>query len=225
MCYPGTEPSFPLPNQDYEDEDRFMRALSEAIKAGDHYIDAGSHFGLHAIMGALACGPTGRVTSFEPAPETFSLLEKNIRMNGLEGRISAHQAAVSDKAGTAILTVAGTSRMNTLLPVKPPKARRTMPRSIEVRTVVLDDFLDPGRRNIVKIDVEGAEIVALRGAQRLLHSDARIFVELHPWAWNILDSGWAEFQDLCRRSARMPVLGDEELKFPAHCRVELAAQT
>jgi hypothetical protein len=74
----------------------------------------------------------------------------------------------------------------------------------------------------VKIDTEGAEVLVLRGAPRILASDARIFVELHPWTWGEHDSGWEELVALVGNGGRIVcTLDGRPLKAQRHCRVEL----
>ena len=76
---------------------------------------------------------------------------------------------------------------------------------------------------MAKIDTEGHELPVLRGAPKLLASSARIFVELHPWAWEPPDAVWQELLALCRANRReMRLLDGTPLTEPAHRRIELA---
>ena len=95
-------------------------------------------------------------------------------------------------------------------------------RRIQVRTAPLDQFLDPARTHVAKIDTEGHELSVLRGAQRLLASRARIFLELHPWAWDSEQETWQALSDLCRTHRRsMRLLDGTPLDRPQHRRIEL----
>jgi FkbM family methyltransferase len=129
-------------------------------------------------MAALV-GPTGSVTAFEPFEENASLLERSIRENKFEPRLRLERAAVSSTSGTIRLTFAtetlnsgGAFVVNDAVPAGHAVRR--------VRAVALDDL--PLERPIafVKMDVEGAEPLALEGATRLVREDRPIFLsELH----------------------------------------------
>ena len=131
---------------------------------------------------------------------------------------------MSQGTGTVTFTVAGTSMMNSMFPAE--AAARRNPgiesRTVQVPTQPLDDFFETGRKTTVKIDTEGAEILVLRGAPRILASDARIFVELHPWTWGEHHGRWDELVALVGQGGRIVcTLDGRPLEAQRHCRVEL----
>ncbi|MEM7158189.1 MAG: FkbM family methyltransferase [Myxococcota bacterium] len=68
-----------------------------AIEEGDTVFDAGGNIGLFSCYAAERCGPNGKVFTFEPVPQTFSILKKNIAVKNLEGVVHIHNFGLSDK--------------------------------------------------------------------------------------------------------------------------------
>jgi FkbM family methyltransferase len=209
---------------DHVEERLLMQHVFDSLHPGDCFLDVGSHVGLYAIGAALRVGRGGRVIAFEPTPATIVKLKKNVDLNDLGDRISINDIALSHQSGTAEFLTTGTSMMNSIFAGTPPGQTRGggPERRIHVRTARLDEFLDPARSHVAKIDTEGHELPVLLGAERLLASKARIFVELHPWAWESQNQTWTELTDLCRQHRRVVQLLDgTPLQEPAHRRVEL----
>src|SRR6266699_2559349 len=72
--------------------------LNRFLRPGDTFVDVGANIGLFTLIAARLVGPQGRVLSFEPTPETFARLTKNVQTNRLEN-VSCQQLALSDRAG------------------------------------------------------------------------------------------------------------------------------
>jgi FkbM family methyltransferase len=227
FCAPDTAPAFRAWGPDHIEDQRMMQRVFGSLQPGDRFLDVGSHFGFYAIGAARRVGGNGRVIAFEPTPETVKKLVRNIRLNKLDAAIEIEQVAITDKDGSADFVMTGTSMMNSIFQGKPNGQNRPGGRALQlqVATRSLDDFFDPQGRTVAKIDTEGAEIAVLRGAPKLLSSEAIIFVELHPWAWGQSDGGWEEFEALCKQGGRTVCrLDGASLDAPAHCRVELVRQ-
>ena len=134
-----------------------------------------------SLVFALWTGGDGVVYAFEPDPAAYEGLCRHIALNGLSGRVHAFPVALTDGAdGRAALARHGFSGLSRL----EPRSART----IDVDAVSLDDFC--GSRGIspdlIKIDVEGAELGVLRGAGKTiaaLKPHAQVFVEPHPHLW------------------------------------------
>jgi FkbM family methyltransferase len=142
-----------------------IRAL---LRPGDIFLDVGANHGSYALLAARAVGPTGAVFAFEPQPRLADLLRRSFEANGF-AHASVEQVACAIRAGTSRFFVpssnSGAGGMYRMLSAA---GRST---SFDVPTVSLDAHLAdrlPAGRVVMKIDVEGAELVALRGARRLL---------------------------------------------------------
>ncbi len=155
----------------------FMRS----VRPGDTALDLGAHVGYFTLLLAKLVGPRGRVVAFEPHPENFALLSKNVRENGY-GNVSLYQAAVADRSGRGWLLPDQFNSGDHRLAKLPP----TDPSAIEIDTVALDDQLRSlaGTSRWIKMDVQGAEVAALRGMERVIESCRRlsVVVEFFPRA-------------------------------------------
>jgi FkbM family methyltransferase len=141
------------------------------LRPGARVFDFGGHQGVVAMMLAREVGPTGRVIAFEPNPHNGDVLRTNLELNGVRN-VELVRAAVADRAGTAVFN----DMFNGILD---PKGS-FQPGRITVRTVSVDDTTAThGPPDVVFLDVEGAECMALSGAARTLASGADFFVEVH----------------------------------------------
>jgi FkbM family methyltransferase len=127
------------------------------------FYDLGAHIGQYTLVASPLCRA---VHSFEPVPETFEFLQRNIRVNRLTN-VSANLAAVSDRCGEVRIyegEVSGIDRSS----LKAPSCASG--RSFVVPSTSLDAYVGKHRDapDLIKIDVEGAEIAVLRGASNLL---------------------------------------------------------
>jgi len=151
------------------------------LAPGDTAIDVGAHIGFFTIQMAAAVGQSGRVFAFEPYRPNADLLERSIAENDFARRIVFQRAAVGAAGGTATLTFAaetlnsgGAYLLRTGTSPLPGNATTTVP------VVGLDDLDIRGRVAFVKMDVEGAEPLVVRGARRLLQQHRPVILsELH----------------------------------------------
>lgn len=149
---------------------RLMQAL---LHPGDIVIDGGANFGMFSLLAAATVGPTGRVIACEPVPGTAARLRLNARLSDFS-TIEIHEVALSDVCGTASLVVF--SANSALASFAPYDDGDT---SIDVELTTLDEL--PGTTGglaLIKLDIEGAEVKALRGSQRLLRGAPMLLVEV-----------------------------------------------
>jgi len=162
----------------YEEEITRFLLDQLTLEAGDVVLDVGANIGWYSLLLARH-RPGIRVHGFEPDPDTFALLEGNVRANGLEG-IHVWPCALSDSPGAKSLfryADKNTGR-NSLLPINSAG-------SVEIASRRLDEFvehegLDVERIRFVKIDVEGYEAVVLRGLGGLLRRLPLVLAEFSP---------------------------------------------
>jgi FkbM family methyltransferase len=148
--------TFVLKQYEYETSDFIIKA-----KPGDYVIDAGGCWGDTALYFADAVGEKGKVFSFEFIPSNIKVLEKNLALNPeLKDRVEVIEKAVWDESGISLFydDNGPASRVG----FTPQNARKD-----NVSTLTIDD-LNLERANFIKMDIEGAEPQALRGAQKTL---------------------------------------------------------
>jgi FkbM family methyltransferase len=152
------------------ENERLLALLREGLEPGDGYLDVGANVGIFAIPVAEHLGPEGKVYAFEPAPDMAEELMQQAEAAGVADRIDIRQIAL------------GAERATLSLRVDPDDPSDATKRSLfvegeavaEVPVMPLDDLVAGGELrleralNAVKIDVEGAEVLCLRGMHSTL---------------------------------------------------------
>jgi FkbM family methyltransferase len=156
-------------------------ALKAHVTAGSTVLDVGANVGAYTLLFATWAGQHGRVLAFEPAAASRAGLLRHLAINNLTSRVEVRAEAVSDQNGTASFLEQGTSGSNRLV-------SGAMAGASSVRSVTIDEVCAAGglAPDVIKIDVEGAEVAVLRGARRTIASrgaSLALFVELHPTTW------------------------------------------
>lgn len=136
--------------------------LPRFVHAGDTVVDVGANHGMYTYHLSRLVGPTGTVHAFEPIPANLNILRHTVRSLRLEN-VSVHPQACGEHAGRVSFSVPEEHGVPQLARARPGAAGEEF--SCEV--VRLDDSVD-GRVSFLKIDVEGAELFVLRGAERML---------------------------------------------------------
>lgn len=157
--------------------DRFYDRQADFIaKPGWIVFDVGANVGLPAIMQARR---GAHVYAFEPNPACYRRLSRNVVVNGLTGQITALNYAIGSTPGTGIMRVP--LGLTTHGSVKPVTA--TIDGATSTVAITSLDHIVPTlevqRIDLLKIDVEGAEVEVLRGAAGVLQTVERIIVEYH----------------------------------------------
>ena len=154
-----------------EYEPATTRVVVALLRPGDVAVDVGAHWGYFTLLAATLCEGSGRVFAFEPHPRNYELLRKNISANGLTN-VVALQKAVANHTGTAKLFQARSTSGHSLcgIPFDWASAEDSANGGMTVETVALDDFFaqTSAEPRLIKMDIEGAEPLALAGMQRLI---------------------------------------------------------
>lgn len=168
--------------------------LPAAVKPGETVLDVGANFGLYSYHLSKQVGPGGKVISFEPVPFTVATLRRVIRRLGAKN-VDIRAVGVGDKPGTLTFTVP-LQRSGQLMAGQAHIATRNddhgdiegqvrweKTTQIHCPVIVLDDELkDLKSLSFIKIDIEGAEVFAFRGARRLIEQfHPTILIEINPW--------------------------------------------
>lgn len=147
------------------------------IGEGDVCIDAGANFGWYTSLMALNCGGGGQVHSFEPMETTFRELERNIEIMGSPSNVVINNAALGNRRETVQIHLFD-GLPNGHASLAPKKEFKSTTFNCEMRT--LDEYLvgkGIDRVDFVKADIEGAELMLLKGAERLFeHEHAPIIL-------------------------------------------------
>jgi FkbM family methyltransferase len=162
--------------------------LKTVVSAGDVVVDAGANIGIYSQFLARCVGPTGIVHSFEPAPENFKRLQSAARTLG---NVCLSQAALGERTEKWRLYLSDKLNVDHRTYVAEGDSRRTL--AIDI--VALDDYFKPGQRvDLIKMDIQGYELHALRGASRVLadNADLKLLLELWPYGLKQAGLSWVE---------------------------------
>jgi FkbM family methyltransferase len=159
-------------------ESNMFLALRGFLRPGMVCMDIGANAGLFTLFMAKHVGHEGKVYAYEPTPDTFQLLQKNIALNAFRN-IVAENAAITEESGTVELHVGPPDLCvyNSIGPVVHPDARGGQFSRVSVPATTIDEYCanhDVVRVDCVKIDVEGAEFQVLRGMRRVLEENLQI---------------------------------------------------
>jgi FkbM family methyltransferase len=138
-----------------------QQRIAEALQPGDVFYDVGANVGFYTLLASRVVGPSGLVVAFEPLPRNLVFLRRHVQLNRC-GNVKVVEAAVSRLTGTKRFDP-GTD---------PSSGRLSDEGAIEVRTVALDDLVTDDKQlpppSVIKMDIEGGEVLALQGAMRVL---------------------------------------------------------
>jgi FkbM family methyltransferase len=172
-----------------------LELIDRVVRDGDTAIDIGANYGLWAYHLSRAVGSDGQVYSFEPIPftaRTFRLIGRGL---GFLKNVELVNKGCGEKAGTIEFTVpvqdggaisAGLVHMvgrNDQREGKDKFAAFEKTKNVPCEVITLDEFLPNVERvSLLKCDIEGADLYAMRGARKLLEKHKPvIIIEITPW--------------------------------------------
>lgn len=164
-------------------EPNVIRAVTETVKPGMTIIDIGAHIGYYSLLFAKCVGPSGRVFAFEPLPDNFALLQKNVGLNNLLNVYALNQAVFSR---TQEITIAAPDDQPN--PGSGSMHNEAGHKHYRVEAISMDDFCEKLalRPDILKMDVEGTEYDVLIGAKETINRyRPNLFIELHHFDGNL----------------------------------------
>jgi len=137
--------------------------VKSIIKKGDTVIDLGANVGYWTLLFAELVGETGRVFAFEPEPNNFKMLKKNVEINNYKN-VVLEQKAVSNKTEKAHLYLTDNGTMDHRL------SKEKKRESIQVQVVKLDDYFKDFDISIdfIKSNMQGADFAGIMGMQQLI---------------------------------------------------------
>lgn len=170
--------------------------LIEALQSASCFVDVGAHLGWYTCIAAKHI-PSGRVYGFEMDDLSFALLEQNITINNCTN-VDVYNLAVYDFSGM-VSYIRDSKRPNPSLHLQANKKDQKSSMSVSVDSVILDEFVKSERivPNVIKIDVEGAEMNVLKGMRQTMREYRPIlFLEIHPTNLSYFNSSTSDVLSL-----------------------------
>ena len=166
-------------------EYRHRQLIEQLVPEGGTFFDIGAHVGFYTLLASILVGENGKVVAFEPLPRNIYFLKEHVRLNRL-ANVSIIEAAVSDSTGYATFsegpdnfidfTEFSNGSDHSMAHFSPIG-------NLTVKTVSLDELHLQGEvppPNFLKIDVEGADALVLKGAKKVLATfHPTIFLSIH----------------------------------------------
>ena len=168
-----------------------QQLIARAVQPNTVFYDVGANVGFYTLLGSRLVG-AGKVFAFEPLAKNLEYLNRHLVLNHIQN-VEVLDVAVSDENGAACFEVEVTGSMGHL----------SHGGTVKVQTATLDSLLEQGRilpPDYIKMDIEGAELAALRGAQRCIERyRPQIFLathghEIHSQCCRLLESWGFECQ-------------------------------
>lgn len=184
-------------------ERRYMDFFCSKIKEGDVVVDVGAYIGFFSLLAPERVGSTGCVYSFEPVPRNYERLMRNIKVNQAEN-VKAYNFGLSDKNETLSLSVPRDIPAESSLAgswTELTKGTKLNKDIVKAKLIPFDQFFKDenlSRVDIVKIDVDGAELKVLKGMRNTLSNsnDAVLFLEVTPPLIKLLGGSVVELVEL-----------------------------
>lgn len=153
------------------------------------FFDIGANFGLYSVLLSDEA-ELSQLHAFEPLPRNVHQLGANLYLNNLDGRVKLYNMALGDRNGKLDLYVDPHSTgVSTLLPNELHRRQQAYQASLQVEARIFDDlFSFAGIRALVKMDVEGAELMVLAGMRQFLKNNKVVLqVETTPQTLDQVD--------------------------------------
>ena len=204
-------------------ENKTAEYIRSYLKCGMGFVDIGAHIGYFSLIATKQVIPDGKVWAFEPHPETFQYLFKNIQFNYLSDSIIPINKAVSEKAGVATFFChrkAGRSSLHF-------RGNALEYETSKVKLISLDDYFKQTnwpRVDLVKMDVEGSEIKAIKGMYELSakNEQMKMIIEYNPkmllsarsspedLIFSLMEAGFHSIRSMEDENLRMDTLSEME---------------
>ncbi|MBE8540562.1 FkbM family methyltransferase [Geoglobus acetivorans] len=174
----------------------FQKIFASIIKEGYIVVDVGAHFGFYTLIAAERVGDSGIVLAFEPSSFNYEILTLNINSNNYKN-IETFNFALGDTNTIAKLALPKGSKSgeNTMGIAE----NAEIVENVQVKrfdSIFYEDKLLTRAPDIIKIDVEGAEVLVLRGFGDILHNVKYILCEIHPNQMKLLDTDTRELFEI-----------------------------
>ncbi len=159
-----------------------LNVVQKLVRSGDVVVDAGANIGYFTLVFSTLVG-NGAVHSVEPSPVSSAVLKKNVSFNKLSN-VTVHQCALTEKEGEVTLYLNDFNHADNRLYGKEGM------KGVVVPAHPLDSFPELQTRvDFIKMDIQGSECLALRGAKNIIAKNPSIKMMLEFWPRGLANMG------------------------------------
>jgi FkbM family methyltransferase len=160
-----------------------IKFLIKNLNSNDIFYDIGANYGFYTLLAAEFI-KKGEIHAFEPNPDVFRLLNKTLKEQSFDF-VKLNSFALSNFNGNAYFSnnlLKGHSGGSSLYTAYPKQKFNHL---VQVNTITLDDYIKSNKvPNILKVDIEGAEILLIEGARKFLMNNNNITIIMEIWSKN-----------------------------------------
>lgn len=176
----------------YADERYELSVFESLVRPGMLVLDAGANVGFYTLLARSVVGESGTVIAFEPYPPSAALLRRSIEVNGYTN-VHLLETAIADASGTRRLHLSPAFwTEHSILDLWPRSAQQD-DHSLDISVTTIDVSLErlglSAPADIIKLDIEGAEHLALKGMLRTLKRSPRVILFVEFWPNGFVRSG------------------------------------
>lgn len=157
--------------------------VKKFIKKGMRVVDAGANIGYFTLLMAQLVGKSGKVHAFEPGHENIELLKKNVTLNKRKNVI-VNETALSNKVGDLNFYLSASNPQDHRIIKDKHEKRKTY----KVKSITLDEYFKNGKVDFIKMDIQGAELLALEGAIKIISKYKPLLI-IEYWPYGIVQLG------------------------------------
>lgn len=168
----------------YENYEREI--FRQLCKPGSVVVDVGANVGLYTVIAASRVGRNGKVIAIEPHPESYHYLQKTIEANGLNG-VKSFNVALGDRQGTISLFLTDENKADSRIYDATGQRPKIATKMIDLDHLLAENQIDAVQ--LIKMDIQGAEGLALRGMLATLSKNPKVIIFTEFWPWGIEETG------------------------------------
>jgi len=173
-------------------------------------VDVGANVGLYTVIAASRVGKNGKVIAIEPHPESYRYLQKTIEANGLSA-VKSFNVALGDRRETIDLFLTDENKADSLIYDATGQRLKIDTEMIDLDHLLAENEIDAVQ--LTKMDIQGAEGLALRGMSGTLAKSSVVVIFTEFWPWGIEEAGESAagfLRELMRAGFRFKAIDEDK---------------
>ena len=165
-----------------------VEVFRQFCRPGETVVDIGANIGLYTAVASARVGKAGKVIAIDPHPESYACLQKTIERNGLT-QVTSFNVAVGDGKRSVELFVTDENKADSRIYDDAGRREKIPTKMIDLDHLLAENAIH--HVDVIKMDIQGAEALALKGMSRTLAENQRLVVFMEFWPWGIQQTGFS----------------------------------